>query len=82
MEFLAKKKKKFICRKEETKLYPAPPGNPMRIGDMLALKYSILTAAAYVSLCLNDFVSAKNYATNLLDEPRASSGHKFVIDIY
>jgi hypothetical protein len=54
----------------------------MRIGDMLALKYSILTAAAYVSLCLNDFVSAKNYATNLLDEPRASSGHKFVIDIY
>jgi hypothetical protein len=53
----------------------------MRIGDMISLKCSILTAAAYVSLCLNDFVSAKNYATNLLDEPRASPGHKFVIYI-
>jgi hypothetical protein len=53
----------------------------MRIGDMISLKCSILTAAAYVSLCLNDFVSAKTYATNLLDEPRASPGHKFVIYI-
>ncbi|CAF0720175.1 unnamed protein product [Rotaria sordida] len=69
-------------QKEETKLYPAPPGNPMRIGDMIALKCSILTAAAYVSLCLNDFVSAKNYATNLLDEPRASSGHKYLARLY
>jgi hypothetical protein len=69
----------LFYRKEETKLYSAPPGNPMRIGDMISLKCSILTAAAYVSLCLNDFVSAKNYATNLLEEPRASSGHKFVI---
>ena len=65
-------------RKEEAKLYPAPPGNPMRIGDIIALKCSILTAASYVSLCLNDFLSAKTYATNLLEEPRASSGHKFV----
>ena len=71
----------FDYRKEETKLYPAPPGNPIRISDMISLKCSILTAAAYVSLCLNDFVSAKNYATNLLEEPRASSGHKFVIII-
>ncbi|CAF0946126.1 unnamed protein product [Adineta steineri] len=69
-------------QKEETKLYPAPPGNPMRIGDMLSLKYSILTSAAYVSLCLNDFVSAKNYATNLLNEPRASSGHKYLARLY
>jgi hypothetical protein len=50
----------------------------MRIGDMISLKCSILTAAAYVSLCLNDFVSAKNYATDLLNEARASPGHKFV----
>ncbi|CAF0959449.1 unnamed protein product [Adineta steineri] len=69
-------------QKEEPKLYPAPPGNPMRIGDMLSLKYSILTSAAYVSLCLNDFVSAKNYATNLLNEPRASSGHKYLARLY
>ncbi|CAF3384282.1 unnamed protein product [Rotaria sp. Silwood1] len=69
-------------QKEETKLYPAPPGNPMRIGDMIALKCSIFTAAAYVSLCLNDFVSAKNYATNLLDEPRASPGHKYLARLY
>lgn len=50
----------------------------MRMGDMLSLKCSILIASAYVSLCLNDFVSAKNYSTSLLNEPRASSGHKFV----
>lgn len=54
----------------------------MKIGDMLALKCSILTAAAYVSLCLNDFISAKNYATSLLEEPRASPGHKLVIIIF
>ncbi|CAF1389996.1 unnamed protein product [Adineta ricciae] len=69
-------------QKEETKLYPAPPGNPMRIGDMLSLKCSILIAAAYVSLCLNDFVSAKNYSTSLLSEPRASSGHKYLARLY
>ena len=72
----------FVYRKEETKLYPAPPGNPMRIGDMLSLKCSILTAAAYVSLCLNDFVLAKNYSTSLLSEPRASPGHKFVNPVF
>lgn len=49
---------------------------------MILLKCSVLTAAAYVSLCLNDFVSAKTYATNLLEEPRASSGHKFVINSF
>jgi hypothetical protein len=54
----------------------------MRIGDMISLKCSILIDAAYVSLCLNDFVSAKNYATSLFDEPRASSGHKLVILIF
>jgi hypothetical protein len=76
--------KEFLCffRQEETKLYSAPPGNPMRIGDMISLKCSILIDAAYVSLCLNDFVSAKNYATSLFDEPRASSGHKLVILIF
>lgn len=51
----------------------------MRMGDIISLKCSILTAAAYVSLCLNDFLSAKTYAKNLLEEPRASSGHKFVV---
>ena len=72
----------FLFRDEETKLYSAPPGNPMRIGDIIVLKCSILTAAAYVSLCLNDFVSAKNYATILLDEPRASSGHRLIVDLF
>lgn len=67
-----------MFRKEDTKLYPAPPGNPIRFEDMLALKCSILVAAAYVSLCLNDFVLAKNYATSLLEETRASPGHKLV----
>lgn len=71
----------FFCRKDEDKLYPAPPGNPLRIGDMIALKCSILTSAAYVSLCLNDFLSAKTYATNLLEETRASAGHKFVFKL-
>ena len=66
-----------LARKEETKLYPAPPGNPLRIGDMISLKCSILTAAAYVSLSLNDFLAAKNHASQLLEESRASSGHKY-----
>ncbi|CAF2078967.1 unnamed protein product [Rotaria magnacalcarata] len=69
-------------QKDGTKHYPAPPGNTIRIGDMIALKCSILTAAAYVSLCLNDFVSAKNYATYLLEESRASSGHKYLARLY
>ncbi|CAF5197009.1 unnamed protein product, partial [Rotaria magnacalcarata] len=72
----------IVSRKDGTKHYPAPPGNTIRIGDMIALKCSILTAAAYVSLCLNDFVSAKNYATYLLEEPRASSGHKYLARLY
>ena len=65
-----------ISRKEDGKLYPASPGTPVRISDMLSLKCSVLTAASYVSLCLNDFVSAKNYAISLLEESRASAGHK------
>jgi hypothetical protein len=66
----------FVHRNEETKLYPVSPGNPLRLVDMISLKCSILTAAAYVSLCLNDFISAKIYANNLLEEPRASPGHR------
>lgn len=69
-------------RKDEEQLYPAPPGNPLRIGDMIALKCSILASASYVCLCLNDFLSAKTYATNLLEEPRASPGHKYLARLY
>jgi len=67
---------------EETKLFAAPPGNPLKIGEMIALKCSILIGASYVSLCLNDFVSAKIYATNLLDEPRAAPGQKYLARLY
>ncbi|CAF0808174.1 unnamed protein product [Didymodactylos carnosus] len=67
---------------EEVKLYPSSPTNPIRATEMICLKCSILTASAYVSLCLNDYQNAYSYSLALLKETRASAGHKYLARLY
>ena len=50
----------------------------LRVADLLSnfFRTSILLSSAYVCLCLNDFVLARQYAEKLLKQPRLSGVHK------
>ncbi|XP_050395792.1 CCR4-NOT transcription complex subunit 10 isoform X1 [Patella vulgata] len=63
-------------------MVPAPPGNPMRSVEVANLRCSILCAAAYVSLSLNDHLMALNYAKNLLRQPRISGAQRYLGNLY
>ncbi|GAB1599352.1 CCR4-NOT transcription complex subunit 10-like [Argonauta hians] len=68
--------------KSEIFLVPAPPSNPMRAAEVSNLRCSILTASAYVSLCLNDHLIALNYANSLLSQTRLSGAQRYLAHLY
>jgi len=63
-------------------LVPAPPGNPLRPLEVANLRSSVLLCMTYVSLCLNDFVTARNTAERLLKQPRLSGVQKYLGHLY
>ncbi|KAL3288711.1 hypothetical protein HHI36_003146 [Cryptolaemus montrouzieri] len=62
---------------------PGPtPSSPLGPEDIIVLRNGILTASAYVSLCLGDYIISLEYAKNLLGQPRLSSVHKLLGHLY
>ncbi|XP_029640500.1 CCR4-NOT transcription complex subunit 10 [Octopus sinensis] len=70
------------ANKSDIFLVPAPPSNPMRAAEVSNLRCSILTASAYVSLCLNDHLIALNYTNSLLSQPRLSGAQRYLAHLY
>ncbi|VDI42445.1 CCR4-NOT transcription complex subunit 10 [Mytilus galloprovincialis] len=66
----------------ESLLVPAPPGNPMKSIEVANLRCSVLAAAAYVGICLNDFTMALQHAENLLKQPRLSGAQRYLGHLY
>merc|ERR1712038_997128 len=60
----------------------APPGCPLKQHEVANLRTSILLSSAYVCLCLNDFVLARQYAEKLLKQPRLSGVHNYLGHMY
>lgn len=66
----------------EPVLIKAPPGNPMRTNEVATLRCSVLTASAYVALCLNDYTMALQYSELLLKQPKISGAQKYLAHMY
>ncbi|XP_049815673.1 CCR4-NOT transcription complex subunit 10 [Schistocerca nitens] len=60
----------------------AAPTAPMAQHEVASLRCSTLAAAAYVSLCLGDFITALQHSRNLLKQPRLSGAHQLLGHLY
>jgi hypothetical protein len=61
----------------EPTMVPAPPSSPMRASEVANLRCSILSASAYIALCLNDYIVALKHCRNLLRQPRLSGAQRY-----
>jgi len=52
------------------------PASPLYKNELENLKCSVLAASAYVALCLGDYLTALQHATELLVQNRLSGAHK------
>ncbi|CAH1971240.1 unnamed protein product [Acanthoscelides obtectus] len=60
----------------------ASPSNPLDGREVTQLRNAILIAAAYVSLCLGDYVIALEHAQEVLDGESASDVHRLLAHLY
>lgn len=72
----------FLRSSEPRSAFYGAPSNPIGETEVTNLRCSVLAAAAYVTLCLGDYLIALEYAQDLLKQKAISGVHKMLGHLY